>query len=154
MHRCRSIEPRTRDDNELREGWMKDRTNPITGEPLEIWAGALPPGSMVSILCHTAHGVSPRVLRGDAERDGYLHTDSTRWAALFSYRQPDPTRQALPVSRGVPEPFRLAARRGEVPALRGKPELLELFPGEALSSLPARGGSEDGSVRVARALEG
>lgn len=95
---------------------MDERRNPATGAPLEIVAGALPPGSMVSIACHTLHGVSPRVPRGDTARDGYLHADSTRWCALFSFRNPDPQMVETPTSRGIPEPFRLAVQRGEVAA--------------------------------------
>ena len=111
LHRCQNA--RFKDDETLRE-WMDSRSNPATGEPLEIWAEALPPGSMVSIACHTLHGVSPRAPRGDPERDGYLHTDSTRWCCLFSFRRPDPAMRAAPTSRGIPEPFRLAVQRGDV----------------------------------------
>ena len=112
LHRCHNV--RFADDDTLRREWMDRRTNPMTGQPLEIWAEALPPGSMVSIACHTVHGVSPRAPRGDSERDGYLHADSTRWCCLFSFRRPDPCMRVTPSSRGVPEPFRLAVQRGEV----------------------------------------
>lgn len=113
----------------MRREWLDGRRNSITGEPLQIWAEALPPGSMVSIACHTFHAVSPRKLRGDAERDSYLHTDSTRWCALFSFRNPDPEMVIPPTSRGIPEPFRLAMERGEVASLRGegRREARELF---------------------------
>ena len=125
----RSSDVRFADDRTLRDEWMEPRRNPATGERLEIWAEALPPGSMVSIACHTVHGVSPRLPRGDAQRDGYLHKDSTRWCCLFSYRSPDPAMLVPPSSRGVPEPFRLAVSRGEVAACdtEEKRQLFEPF---------------------------
>ena len=124
LHRCSNL--RFHDDETLRREWMAGRRNPATGEALEIWAGALPPGSMVSIPCHALHGVSSRKRRGD-ERDGYLHTDSTRWCQLFTYRQPDPEMVIPPTGRGIPEPFRLALGKGEVEALRGDEGARRLF---------------------------
>lgn len=116
----RASDARFDDDDALRREWMAGKSNLITKEPLDIWAEALPPGSMVSIACHALHAVSPRGERGDPVKDSYLHRDSTRWCALFSYRNPDPSMSISPTSRGIPEPFRLAVANGDIAALRGE----------------------------------
>ena len=75
----RELDPGKADDV-LREGWLKGKTNPITGAPLVVEREAVPPGAMASILHHTLHGVDPK----DPSAD-------TRWCCLLGYRAPKPT---------------------------------------------------------------
>ncbi len=66
------------DDPAMESGWLKGKTHPITGRPLEILHLWLPPGSMVSFVHHMPHYVGPR-------RPG----SGVRWALLMAYRTPN-----------------------------------------------------------------
>ena len=79
----RKAAPGEADDAYFEETWLKGKTHPITGQPLEIMHLDLPPGSMAVCLCHTPHGVCPRP-KGTG----------TRHCTLFSYREPDPQGKA------------------------------------------------------------
>ena len=69
-------------DEELREGWLAGKTHPETGEPLQIQALSVPPGTVVLMWTHAAHAVSPRKQDSD-----------TRWTVVYAYRNPGrPTR--------------------------------------------------------------
>ena len=67
------------EDEDMRSGWLKGKTHPITGEPLEIVHLSLPPGSMVSFVHHMPHYVGRR--KPDSEM---------RWGLLMAFRTPDP----------------------------------------------------------------
>ena len=67
------------EDEDMRSGWMKGKTHPITGEPLGIVHLSLPPGSMVSFVHHMPHYVGRR--KPDSEM---------RWGLLMAFRTPDP----------------------------------------------------------------
>ncbi len=69
-------------DEVLREGWLAGKTHPETGEPLEIQALSVPPGTVVLMWTHAAHAVTPRKQDSD-----------TRWTVVYAYRNPGrPTR--------------------------------------------------------------
>jgi hypothetical protein len=57
-------------------GWLRGKQHPITGAPLEIEELEVGPGSMVAVLCHGAHAVSPKT------------TPGTRWGTIFGFRVP------------------------------------------------------------------
>ena len=61
--------------------WLDGKTD-AAGQPLRIVRQALPPGSLVALLVHSAHSVSPVVARPGQEDE-----DATRWASLFCYRR-------------------------------------------------------------------
>ena len=61
-------------DDEMEQGWMLNKTKADKVTPLEITADSLPPGSIVAILCHSAHAVASC-------------RDRQRWASLFCYRR-------------------------------------------------------------------
>jgi hypothetical protein len=64
------------------EEWIAGKTD-ADHRPLQIVREGLPPGSLVALLCHSAHSVSPVV----QQQDDSEHPDgSTRWASLFCYR--------------------------------------------------------------------
>ncbi len=54
--------------------WIEGKTD-MDGHPLRVVWDALPKGSIVSLLCHSLHAVSPVQRSGD-----------TRWASLFCFR--------------------------------------------------------------------
>ena len=64
-------------DDALREGWMSGKTHPETGDPLEIEALSVPPGTVVLMWTHAAHAVTPRKPESD-----------TRWTVVYAYRNP------------------------------------------------------------------
>ena len=67
-------------DESFEEGWMKGKRHPISGEMLRIERLALPPGSVVSVCAHLAHGVSSRTDSGA----GATSIDSTSKRILVS----------------------------------------------------------------------
>lgn len=79
------------EDEDMRSGWLKGKTHPITGEPLEIVHLSLPPGSMVSFVHHMPHYVGRR-------KPG----SEMRWGMLMAFRTFDS--EAIPAkwSNGVP----------------------------------------------------
>jgi hypothetical protein len=101
-------------DAEFAAGWMKGKRHPITGEPLTIKALSLPPGSLVSVVAHLAHGVSPRAAGG-----------TSRYGSLWSYRvyDPDAEERFVPTNavsvgaggHGIPPSLQHAAVRGDLP---------------------------------------
>ncbi len=100
-------------DADFAEGWMQSKCHPVTGNPLEIQALSLPAGSLVSVVAHLAHGVSPRTV------------DGTRFGSLWSYRIYDPLarEQFLPSNNvsvgagghGIPPFLQRAALNGHLP---------------------------------------
>ncbi len=95
---------RAADDEALRSSWLQGREHPVTGRPLEIEAPALPAGSIVCCLSHTAHAVAPKA----QDRD-------TRWCSLFAYRKADETNGIAQPPQAVPPVWALKAQRGELP---------------------------------------
>ena len=79
------------EDDDMRSGWLKGKTHPITGEPLEIVHLSLPPGSMVSFVHHMPHYVGRR-------KPG----SKMRWGLLMAFRTPDPEAAPAKWSNGVP----------------------------------------------------
>ena len=75
----------------MRSGWLKGKTDPITGEPLEIVHLSLPPGSMVSFVHHMPHYVGRR-----------KPASEMRWGLLMAFRTPDPEAAPAKWSNGVP----------------------------------------------------
>ena len=75
-------------DEVMAAGWLKDKTHPVTGQPLAIERFALPQGSIAVVLSHGAHGVAPKAL-----------TKNPRLCTLMAYRKavgdifPSPGRQ-------------------------------------------------------------
>jgi hypothetical protein len=66
-----------RDDESLEKEWIKDKTHPVTGEPLQIRRLSCPPGSVVAMWTHAAHGVDPKPAGSPR-----------RWALITAYRNP------------------------------------------------------------------
>lgn len=64
-------------DAELAQGWMAGKVDPGSGQPLAIEELAVPPGTVVLMWTHAAHGVNPR--REDSD---------TRWCVVYAYRNP------------------------------------------------------------------
>ena len=64
------------EDEDIRSGWMKGKTHPITGKPLEIVHLSLPPGSMVSFVHHIPHYVG-----------GRKPVSTMRWGLLMVFRR-------------------------------------------------------------------
>ena len=77
-------EPGDADDDEFRRTWLKDKSHPLTGRPLEIEKLELPRGSIACVLGHVPHAVSPR-----PEGRG------SRLCTLLAYRQPGPVGSTL-----------------------------------------------------------
>ena len=94
---------------------MKGKRHPISGEMLRIERLALPPGSVVSVCAHLAHGVSSRADAGAGA------TSTPRYGSLWSYRLLDPAHPPTnEVSvggggHGIPPSLQLAAERGVLP---------------------------------------
>jgi hypothetical protein len=59
--------------------WIEGKID-ADGQPLRVVREALPPGSIVSLLCHSLHAVSPVQRYSDGSGG------DTRWASLFCYR--------------------------------------------------------------------
>lgn len=101
-------------DAEFAVGWMQGKSHPVTGNSLEIKALSLPPGSLVSVVAHLAHGVSSRAVDG-----------TTRFGSLWSYRVYDPLarKNFLPSNNvsvgagghGIPPSLQHAAVDGHLP---------------------------------------
>ncbi|HCQ04080.1 MAG TPA: hypothetical protein DIT99_26820 [Candidatus Latescibacteria bacterium] len=81
---------RTDNDDDMKAGWLKRKTHPITGRPLEILRLSLPPGSMISFVHHMPHHVTP-----------CLPDALTRWGLLMAYRTPDPKANPARWNKGV-----------------------------------------------------
>ena len=102
-------------DESFEEGWMKGKRHPISGEMLAIERLALPPGSVVSVCAHLAHGVSSRTDPGAGA------TSTPRYGSLWSYRLLDPAHpptNEVPVGgggHGIPPSLQLAAESGVLP---------------------------------------
>lgn len=82
---------RTDYDEEMETTWLKEKTHPVTGEPLQILRLSLPPGSMVSFVHHMPHHVGHRNPNA-----------GTRWGLLMAFRTPDPTATPAKWTEGVP----------------------------------------------------
>ncbi len=93
-------------DEEMRQGWMRGRTHPVTEEALEIEHLSLPPGSVVCCLSHAAHGVAAKA----AGRE-------TRWCSLICYRKAAATDGHAQPPSAVPPVWALKAQRGELPSV-------------------------------------
>ncbi len=96
---CRGV-----DDDEISSNWLKGRTHPVTGAPLQLEHLALPPGTVVCCLSHAVHGVSPK----DAHKD-------TRWCSLHCYKKADDQTGLVQPPSAVPPVWALKAQRGELP---------------------------------------
>ena len=99
-------------DYVLRDGWLRGRRHPFTGELMKLERFSLPPGSICSVLSHGAHGVSPK----GEERP-------TRLCTLYAYRKAAGD-QILSPGRQIPPVWQEKRRRGMLP-----PVLTELFAG-------------------------
>ena len=99
-------------DAEIRRGWLRDRTHPVTGKALEIEHLSLPPGSIVCCLSHAAHGVSGKA----------PGKETTRWTSLVCYRRSAADDDQAQPPTAVPLVWALKAQRGELP-----PALSELL---------------------------
>ena len=64
-------------DAELEAGWLVGKVQPETGEPLRTEALSVPPGTVILMWTHAAHGVTPRSPDSD-----------TRWCIVYAYRNP------------------------------------------------------------------
>jgi hypothetical protein len=64
-------------DDDVRESWMRGKTNPNTGEEFAIEGLDAPAGSVVVMWTHAAHAVTPRQPGSD-----------TRWCVVYAYRNP------------------------------------------------------------------
>ena len=64
-------------DEALREGWLAGKIHKETGEPLDVQALSVPPGTVILMWTHAAHAVTPRKQESD-----------TRWTVVYAYRNP------------------------------------------------------------------
>jgi hypothetical protein len=76
-HRFRDPNLSARSDEELRQGWLRGKQHPETGEPLGIEYLTAPTGSVVLMWTHAAHAVCRR-------QPG----SPTRWTVVYAYRNP------------------------------------------------------------------
>ncbi|MCZ6632751.1 MAG: phytanoyl-CoA dioxygenase family protein [bacterium] len=104
-HLFRDREIRAPTDEELKSGWMAGKTHPVTGEPLKIEGLSVPPGTVILMWTHAAHGVNPR--QDDSE---------TRWTVVYAYRNP-----------GLPSRARWISEAFEKRAIPGAEGLLRLY---------------------------
>ena len=74
-------------DDDLRDGWMKDKTHPMTGEPLDVGRFDAPAGSVILMWTHAAHAVT-----------GRKAGSPTRWTVVYAYRNPGRTSRARWIS--------------------------------------------------------
>ena len=70
-------------DRVFSETWLAGKVHPLTGQPLEIESLTAPEGSVVLMLTHAAHAVTPR-----------QPSSPMRWCVVYAYRNP-----GAPVSR-------------------------------------------------------
>ena len=98
-HLYKDRTPKADSDEELLEGWMRDRTHPNTGEPLKIDHPSVPPGTVIAMWTHALHGVAPR------------KTGETRWAVVYGFRNPGLSSSA----RWITEAF----EKKEIPGAEG-----------------------------------
>jgi hypothetical protein len=92
-------------DEEMRQGWLRGRTHPVTGEPLEIEHLSLPPGSVACCLSHAVHGVAEKAPGKE-----------TRWCSLYCYRKSDTNDGHAQPPTSVPPVWALKASRRELPS--------------------------------------
>ena len=73
---------------ELRDGWARDRRHPISGEAMSecFHTVTLPPGSIVCLLSHCAHGVRPKPKSAESADGG----SAVRWCANYCFRKSTP----------------------------------------------------------------
>ena len=64
-------------DAALAQGWMAGKVHPASGQPLRVEELSVPPGTVVLMWTHAAHGVNPRKEGSD-----------TRWCVVYAYRNP------------------------------------------------------------------
>ena len=103
-------------DAALESGWLKGKVHPVTQKPLQIVRPAVGPGSMVCVLSHGAHAVSPKAPGA-----------KTRWCSLFCYRKEDD--RVPPPLIGVPPRWVRKADDPESPLPAVLRELLVGRPG-------------------------
>ena len=87
LYRDRSIGART--DDELRKGWIAGKRHPETDEELKIEHLNAPPGSVIIMWTHAAHGVVARKLGS-----------TTRYCVVYAYRNPGRASDARWISAG------------------------------------------------------
>jgi|TARA_B110000240_G_scaffold195034_1_gene243773 hypothetical protein len=92
-------------DDELTEKWIKDKTHPQTGEPLQIRHLDAPPGTVIMMWTHALHGVTAKLPNTD-----------TRRAIVYAYRNP-----------GEPSKARWISEDFEKKRIAGVEELLPLY---------------------------
>ena len=76
-HLLRDAKLHARTDDDLRDGWMRGKTNPDTGEEFVIEGLDAASGSVAVMWTHAAHAVTPRKRASD-----------TRWCVVYAYRNP------------------------------------------------------------------
>ena len=109
-HLYRNVSPMPVDDEGLRESWLKGKLHPMTGRPLEIVELSVCPGTIISVLCHGAHAVSPKT------------TPGTRLGTIFGFRKPDPARKIVTGMTEVPANWQRKRDLGEL-----SPELTKML---------------------------
>lgn len=114
----RRAAPGDADDAEFAATWLAGKRHPITGRPLTIEKLALRRGSIVCVLGHVPHAVSPRPAgRG------------TRLCTLLAYRQPGKVGSALADGTlNTPWEVERDADAGKIPGVPvGPPNLFSLY---------------------------
>ena len=109
-HLYRNVSPLEPDDDLLRDGWLRGKRHPITGEPLAIMELSVGPGTIISLLAHGAHAVSPKINPG------------TRLGTIFGFRKPDPERKIVTGMIEVPANWQKKRDAGEL-----SPELTQML---------------------------
>ena len=114
-HLYRNVSPMgddgaTADDDGLRDGWLKGKRHPMTGAPLKIVELSAAPGTVISVLCHGAHAVSPKTNPG------------TRLGTIFGFRRPDPARNVVTGMVELPANWQRKRDAGEL-----SPELAQML---------------------------
>ncbi|MEZ4864608.1 MAG: phytanoyl-CoA dioxygenase family protein [Caldilineaceae bacterium] len=94
LYRDRYLTAQT--DDELRAGWLTDKSHLHTGEPLRIEELEAPPATVVLMWTHAAHAVNPR------------RSTNTRWCVVYAYRNPGRASEA----RWITEAFERKAIPG------------------------------------------
>ena len=90
-------------DQDLKDGWLVDKSHPKTGDPLSIEEVSAVEGSVILMWTHAAHAVSPRKKGSE-----------TRWTVVYAYRNP-----------GLPSKARWISKEFE---LNGIPDAINLLP--------------------------